>query len=405
MIARDELLVEDAVYLGRARCIAVAAPHMTLLDLVRLEERLAAHLDAAAVAMRARPSSVFEESDDPFVGVALALRLSQVSMVDDLLRTEPPSPALLCGLAWEIGSSPAVVRRMLGSTEETIFGPGLALAGMLRLDAGETIALGLSSQSPPIRARAARATGQLGRRDLLPQLLGARDDPDPECRFWSAWAAARMGADAPLDTLADIAWNDLPRAGRALDLLLRRLDLPRANAWLRDLAKQTDRQRDLIRATGIVGDPLYIPWLIERMAEPATARLAGEAFCMITGLDLAYRDLDRRPPADFQAGPNDDPEDENVALDEDENLPWPDPDKLGAWWTANRARFGAGTPYFLGAPKQAADWLEALSDAFQRQRHAAALELAIRQPGKAMFEVHARGRLQRQMIVRARGAA
>ena len=126
---------------------------------------------------------------------------------------------------------------------------------------------------------------------------------------------------------------------------------------------------------------------------------------MITGLDLAYRDLDRRPPADFQSGPNDDPADENVALDEDENLPWPDPARIGQWWTANRSRFATGTAYFLGTPKASADWLEALSDAFQRQRHAAALELAIRQPDKAMFEVRARGRLQRQLIARARGLA
>jgi uncharacterized protein (TIGR02270 family) len=212
-----------------------------------------------------------------------------------------------------------------------------------------------------------------------------------------------MGATEPLATLADIAWNNLPRAGRALDLLLRRLDLPQANAWLREFVKLPDRQRAVIRATGVIGDPIYIPWLIEHMADPATARLAGESFSMITGLDLAYRDLDRRPPADFQSGPNDDPADDNVALDEDENLPWSDPARIGQWWTANRSRFSTGTAYFLGTPKAQADWLEALSDAFQRQRHAAALELAIRQPDKAMFEVRARGRLQRQLIARARG--
>ena len=172
---------------------------------------------------------------------------------------------------------------------------------------------------------------------------------------------------------------------------------------MREFAKLPGRQRSLIRATGVIGDPLYIPWLIEHMAEPATARLAGEAFSMIAGLDFAYRDLDRKPPRDFEPGPNDDPADENVALDEDENLPWPDPERIGQWWTANRSRFSAGTAYFLGTPKAQADWLEALSDAFQRQRHAAALELAIRQPDKAMFEVRARGRLQRQLIARARG--
>jgi len=55
-------------------------------------------------------------------------------------------------------------------------------------------------------------------------------------------------------------------------------------------------------------------------------------------------------------------------------------------------------------PKQSADWLLALSDAFQRRRRAAALELAIRQPDKAMFEVRARGRLQRRLLARATGA-
>lgn len=173
---------------------------------------------------------------------------------------------------------------------------------------------------------------------------------------------------------------------------------------LRPVAKLTGRQRDLIRATGVVGDPIYIPCLTERMAVPETARLAGEAFSMITGLDLAYRDLDRESPRDFESGPNDDPADENVALDADENLPWPDPAKIGDWWLANLGRFTQGTGYFLGRPKPAVDWLEVLSDAFQRQRHAAAPELAIPMPQATMFEVRARGRLQRRLIARAREA-
>ena len=216
---------------------------------------------------------------------------------------------------------------------------GIAAIGARRLDPGEALSGIAELRQVLPRFRAYRTTGQLGRADLMAQLRPGLTDPDPECRFWSAWAAARMGATEPLDILADIAWNNLPRADRALDLLLRRLDVPQANAWLREFAKLPDRQRALIRATGVIGDPLYIPWLIEHMADPATARLAGESFSMITGLDLAYRDLDRRPPADFQSGPNDDPADENVSLDEDENLPWPDPERIGQWWTANRSRF------------------------------------------------------------------
>jgi hypothetical protein len=125
--------------------------------------------------------------------------------------------------------------------------------------------------------------------------------------------------------------------------------------------------------------------------------------CCISSIPrLAYRDLDRKPPRDFESGPNDDPADGNVSLDEDEQLPWPDPERIGQWWAVKRGRFNVGTPYFLGTSKPAAHWLQALSDAFQRQRHAAAgtCKSPIRQ---AMFEVRARGRLQRQLLAGARG--
>jgi uncharacterized protein (TIGR02270 family) len=279
----------------------------------------------------------------------------------------------------------------------------IAAMGARRADPGALLEAALADPSPLLRARAYRTTGELGRTDLTAPISSGFKDDDPECRFWSAWAAARMGAAEPLDVLADIAWEGGPRAEQALDLLMRRLEVARANAWLRDLAGLPERRRSVIRATGVIGDPIYIPWLIERMNEPAATRLAGEAFSMITGVDLAYRDLDVRPPTDVQSGPNDDPKDENVALDEDDRLPWPDPAKVGDLWTKNKARFSVGTAYFLGKPKASADWLEALSDAFQRQRRAAALELAIRQPNWAMFEVRARGRMQRQLLARARG--
>jgi uncharacterized protein (TIGR02270 family) len=403
------------------------APKVSLGNLVSIDEKLEAYVDGLRVTAPKVPADVLEnlagiEAGTLFAVTALAASINDAQLWAAAIyhaaptvpenhgdSIEPPGGCLrefTSGVAWAGRAATAsLIDDALLSPHPLRRSLGLAVWGARRLSGHINMAPFIADAVACVRARAYRTTGQLGRADLVAQLRPGLTDPDPECRFWSAWAAARMGATEPLETLADIAWNNLPRADRALDLLLRRLDVPQANAWLREFAKLPDRQRALIRATGVIGDPLYIPWLIERMADPATARLAGESFCMITGLDLAYRDLDRRPPADFQSGPNDDPADENVALDEDENLPWPDPQRIGAWWTANRSRFIVGTPYFLGTPKASADWLEALSDAFQRQRHAAALELAIRQPDKAMFEVRARGRLQRQLIARARGLA
>jgi len=421
-----ERIAEDAAFLWLWRSHQVRAPNVRLMTLSQRDEKLKAHLEALRIA---GPSGAGEaaaqmQSLQPgavFVAASLALAtrqpepLQQILDHAGLLAAEPEMTeataelvaAVISAMAWgERDPAVTAIDRLRVASEPLLRAIAIAAIGARRSDPGPALASALADAIPVVRARAYRTTGQLGRADLMAHLAPGLTDPDPECRFWAAWAAARMGAgEEPLGVLAEIAWTDQPRAGLALDMLLRRLELSHANAWLREFAKLPGRQRDLIRATGVVGDPVYIPWLIERMVEAETARLAGEAFSMMTGVDLAYRDLDRKAPRDFQSGPNDDPADENVALDEDEYLPWPDPGLVGSWWIANLAHYQPGTPWFLGTPKPATGWMAALSVAFQRQRHAAAVELAIRMPRHAMFEVRARGRLQRQLLVRARGSS
>lgn len=106
---------------------------------------------------------------------------------------------------------------------------------------------------------------------------------------------------------------------------------------------------------------------------------------MITGADLAWLDLDRKPPAGVDFGPNDDPEDDNVAMDEDDGLPWPDPDKVQAWWQAQQHRFPADQRFFIGEPPSPAHALKVLRDGFQRQRIAAAQWACLLTPGTRLF--------------------
>lgn len=431
-----DVLLDGAILSWRVRDGGTRAPNVRLVNLSRQDERLDAHLDAVMVwGERCRQQVLatydsgdemalfplaclgitYSSSDDTVLISKLLENCRAVAPVDAAidattsgLRSNLLASKLTAALSWvDRRHALSVINHIIRDETPILRCVAIAALGNRRLEMDRQLLTQFNADpSPLVRARAYRTTGQLGRQDLMAHLRPGLTDADPECRFWSAWAAARMGAgEEALGVLAEIAWTNQPRAVRALDLLLRRLELPHANTWLREFAKLPGRQRDLIRATGVIGDPVYIPWLIERMAEPETARLAGEAFSMITGLDLAYRDLDRKPPRDFESGPNDDPADENVALDEDDNLPWPDPGRVGAWWLANLNRYTTGAAYFLGTPKPATDWLAALSDAFQRQRHAAALELAIRMPQAAMFEVRARGRLQRRLIARSRGLA
>ena len=74
--------------------------------------------------------------------------------------------------------------------------------------------------------------------------------------------------------------------------------------WLDKLRHLPEKTRQAISGYGACGDPSAIPWLMEQMHVPELARPAGEAFSMITGVDLAYDDLEGEWPEGFEAGPN-----------------------------------------------------------------------------------------------------
>ena len=359
--------VEDAGFLWLVRRHSIGFPNLRLRDVVALDERVDAHIDALRVAGEVgwvRTCEALEQAEAGalFACSVLAIEVGKLQRFADMFigsadadRT-PPNDArsdrlrdAIGALCWSTRDAATQLTDRLKRVDDPLLRAlGIAAYGSRRNDPGPALAHALSDPSPLVRARAYRTTGQLGRADLSPSFAPASPTPTPNAASGPpgpprAWAPPSRSTPSPISpgTTSPAPTARSTSCSAASTCL-------QANAWLREFAKLPGRQRDLIRATGVIGDPLYIPWLIEHMADNATARLAGEAFSMITGLDLAYRDLDRRPPADFHSGPNDDPADENVALDEDENLPWPDPARIGPWWTANRARFSPGTAYFLG---------------------------------------------------------
>ena len=96
-------------------------------------------------------------------------------------------------------------------------------------------------------------------------------------------------------------------------------------------------------------------------------------------------------PDGFEADPTENHEDEIVELDQDEDLPWPDVGLIEQWWGNNQGRFAAGTRYLCGEPMRVESLNQVLRTGRQRQRLAAVIELAIRQPCTPLFEVRAPG--------------
>ena len=116
---------------------------------------------------------------------------------------------------------------------------------------------------------------------------------------------------------------------------------------------------------------------------------------MIAGAGL---DLERKPPDTVPGGPNDDPNDDNVALDEDESLPWPDLPKLTAWWQKNSGQFPSGTHLFAGAAPTPNHCLKVLKEHTQRRRMAAALYMSLLTPGSVLFNCAAPARRQERLL-------
>jgi uncharacterized protein (TIGR02270 family) len=201
-----------------------------------------------------------------------------------------------------------------------------------------------------------------------------------------------------LEALKAIGEASGPFRARAFRLALQTLDQEGAQQWLRRLAQNPENLRWLIQGSGIAGNPSYVPWLIEHMGDLKTARVAGEAFSLITGLDLAYLDLERKPPEEVGAGPNDDPDDPNVEMDPDDGLPWPDPQRIGRWWEANGGRFTPGVRHFMGATLTREQCLRVLKEGFQRQRILAAHYLCLLEPGTALFEWRAPAARQQRLL-------
>jgi uncharacterized protein (TIGR02270 family) len=398
---------DDAAHLRHVRSVLVRAPHVKLLHLKRLDDRLEAHLDGLAVAGRygqQRAEAALERlgCGEVFAAVVCALQAQDDVALQRLLALAPAAPeagrGVLSALAWVTpGLLRDVVRRMLASPQAWQRTLGIETCRLHRVDPGPALVAALGHEDTPLRTAALRAAGELGRTDLLPVVLPAVDDA--ATAPVAARAACLLGDRGAALRLVEGAAFAATEAGEALrTLAVQALDWERARAQVRTLAQDAASPRALIRAIGWLGDARLVPWLIERMADLQLSRVAGEAFTMITGADLAALDLERKPPEGFEAGPTDDPEDDNVALDDDESLPWPDVERVQRWWQAEGARFPAGHRVFVGGPVDEAHCLHVLRSGTQRQRALAAQQLCLLRPGQALFPVAAPvWRQQRQL--------
>ncbi len=394
--------LDDTAVLRGTRAVLLRAPHVELHRLARLDERLEAHLDGLRVAGDDGYHLAQAALERPAVGELFALAslaiergdAAQLQRLLALASAVPEAPRALTSAAGWVTS-----QALRGLTVSLLAGSdtwqrwlGLAACAAHRVDPGLPLLAAVSDLAvAPVRARAVRIAGQLGRVDLLPTLqqhLSTTTEPSHAQAL--TWSAVLLGdRHQAFRRLCEQGMSKDDPSLEALQLALLAADTETARTLVRRLIAEGAPLRTTLRATGWAGDTQAVPWLIKQMADPAQARLAGEAFSFITGANLALLDLEVKGAETLATGPNDNPADDNVALDEDESLPLPDVVRVQAWWDQHAAAMPAGSRCFAGAAPTRSHCLQVLRKAGQRQRYAAALLLSLATPGTPLFNTAA----------------
>lgn len=402
---------EEAAFLWLLRDGAVGAAHFALEDVTRLDERLEAHIDGLRVAGDpgwevARTAMVENiEPGEVFAAAVLAFEGGDEAKVKEALGAGTAKPEAMRGLVSALGwldrdAASQHIRALVNAADPLLKRVGSAASAIHRINPGISVLQeAFASEDVFLKARAFRAVGELGMMDAHITLRANLKAKDKTVRFWAAWSNALLNGNkdavAHLQQVAEVGG---PFARRSAQMAMRRLPTRDGKLWLLRLVKELRQIRVALAAAGAMGDPDVVPFLIDQMKTPSMARAAGESLSLITGVNLAYDKLEGPKPEGFEAGPTEDPEDENVSLDPDDNLSWPDPALVQKWWTSKQNRFSKGTRYLLGQPISLESARQALKLGYQRQRGAAAIELAILQPGRALFNIHAPGFQQQRLL-------
>lgn len=405
---------EDAAFLWLLRDRAAEAPDEDLDSLAGLDDRLAAHLDGLRIAgddgwrlCRERLEGAGADAGEVFVAATIALQAA--SGPDDRLDavlTAATEPAAARAVAAAAGWTPfdrGVADRLLASEEPARRRLGIAFVALHRQEVGGAVERALGDPEAAVRRRGLDAAGELGRVDLLPAVRAALADEAPECRLAAAVAAAMLGlrrAAVPVLVEAAEAGGGDREAGAVTALAARCSPTETAGwetaGWLRRLAEEPATARAALTGMAALGDPAQVPWLIERLDDPALARGAGEAISWIAGVDLEAEALTVPPPASSE--PSDDPADETVDLEADAALPWPDAGRVAAWWHDAGGSIPRGARHLAGRPIAPASLTGVLRHGGQRLRRAAAVELAMCDPGGELFPTRAPARRQRAAL-------
>jgi uncharacterized protein (TIGR02270 family) len=402
---------DDAAFLWLLRSIAVEQPHYTYQDLITLDERVDKQLDGLMTAPEeswriCAAALELRQAGEVFTAAVLAFRSLEAHKIQQVveagLTCDHACKGLVSALAWLPGRLVhSWIKKFLTSKELNHKYLALAACSARREDPKDFLATILHRDDciahKKLYARALRLIGELKRFDLLHALRIALVSDDEDIRFWANWSGILLGDKSLAQNLQPYVLTQNAHRRRAMAVCFRVLPLDESRNWISLLAKDPANIRLVISSTAILGDPDAVNWLIAKMRIPALTRLVGEAFTTITGIDLLEHKLVLEELPDLEnLLPENSEQDEDIELNEDEHLPFPDVNKIAAVWQKYQQRFTPAQRYFMGQAVTASTaTTEHLHRVFatghQRQRAMAAMELALLEPAQFLLNHAAKG--------------
>ena len=275
------------------------------------------------------------------------------------------------------------------------------LKAFRRAELGAELTTAFESNLPQLQAGALRAARLLPAQYAAAWVDAGLKHDDPAVRLAAtqtgllqhipnAWAAALASARKPRPEFAALLGPVAMLGGDAEFQLI-----------YSALAEPKVRQA-AIWALGNIGTRDAAGYCIAALKHPELAKAAGEAYCAITGADLARDRLTAAEPEEASPTFEADDLDANLVPTPGEQWPLPNPDALREHWNKAHARFQNGVRYVRGKPATLEILMGAVETAPMLRRPDYAFELYVRSGGKYDVEPRTTRAVQRQMMTLGR---
>jgi uncharacterized protein (TIGR02270 family) len=302
-----------------------------------------------------------------------------------------------------IGSNPALraAAAVLATTGPAHAGALCRLKAFHRVTPDHELRVALNSDVTEARLDGVRAAQHLPLEQAEKVIASALRSPDA-----MVLAAA---VEAGLSSGIQDAWPAVTRVARQLDAqagpLLKPLALlgtAKEHESIYAALRVPELQTAAIWALGHIGTVRAAEACLAGAEHENLARACGEAYCWITGADLARDRLTTPdPPAEVPALEDDDL-DANLVPAPEALWPLPDPSALRQHWLARRASFAADVRYIHGRPATIDTVADMIENGPMLRRPDLVLELRARTRGGYDVETRAFASRQRQMMTLGR---